>query len=354
MKNSPHIPPLPTELNFLFRFFSFWAHSFRYFFTSTLQKTVFANYNYDEIRNFGSYLYLSTTGYTVTPTLMETYSTSVDMHRYHYLPLHKQYELSNHLGNVLVTLSAKPIFVDSTQNNIVDYRMADVMSISDYYPFGMLAPGRHWQSDSYRFGYQAQEAENELLGLGNASFFKHRISDNRIGRFFAVDPLASEYPFYSPYAFSGNRVIDMVEQEGLQPAKANVHLDLKHNVNTNETIIHGIRKIVPIEGGEQYDVYRVIQTTHKFIGEAWHSSETKILYVPANETINLIDELQTGINEPEDNFLDGYILLPVVTITELEDKGKGAIEEVAPGITKGDISKYIQEYIKIEDSDEKD
>ncbi len=41
--------------------------------------------------------------------------------------------------------------------------------------------------------------------------------DPRIGRFFAVDPLTSEYPFYSPYAFSGNTVIAARELEGLEP-----------------------------------------------------------------------------------------------------------------------------------------
>ena len=42
--------------------------------------------------------------------------------------------------------------------------------------------------------------------------------DPRVGRFFAVDPLSPKYPFYSPYQFSGNRLIDMVELEGLEPA----------------------------------------------------------------------------------------------------------------------------------------
>ena len=41
--------------------------------------------------------------------------------------------------------------------------------------------------------------------------------DPRVGRFFATDPLEKKYPFYSPYAFSGNRVIDAVELEGLEP-----------------------------------------------------------------------------------------------------------------------------------------
>ena len=40
--------------------------------------------------------------------------------------------------------------------------------------------------------------------------------DPRVGRFFAVDPLASKYPHNSVYAFSENRVIDGVELEGLE------------------------------------------------------------------------------------------------------------------------------------------
>lgn len=40
--------------------------------------------------------------------------------------------------------------------------------------------------------------------------------DPRLGRFFAVDPLAPDYPHNSPYAFSENRVIDAVELEGAE------------------------------------------------------------------------------------------------------------------------------------------
>ncbi len=42
------------------------------------------------------------------------------------------------------------------------------------------------------------------------------MSDNRIGRFFAVDPLSKKYPNNSPYAFSENRLIDGGELEGLE------------------------------------------------------------------------------------------------------------------------------------------
>ena len=43
--------------------------------------------------------------------------------------------------------------------------------------------------------------------------------DPRLGRFFAVDPLASKYSYNSTYAFSENRLIDGVELEGLEFSK---------------------------------------------------------------------------------------------------------------------------------------
>lgn len=31
-----------------------------------------------------------------------------------------------------------------------------------------------------------------------------RIYDPRVGKFLSVDPLAKQYPFYTPYQFAGN------------------------------------------------------------------------------------------------------------------------------------------------------
>jgi len=71
--------------------------------------------------------------------------------------------------------------------------------------------------DDYRYGFQGQEKDDEIKGEGNSLNYKYRMHDPRIGRFFAVDPLSPRYPFYSPYSFSGNRVIDATELEGLEP-----------------------------------------------------------------------------------------------------------------------------------------
>ncbi len=89
------------------------------------------------------------------------------------------------------------------------------IGLNGCYPFGMTQPGRSFNKNSYRFNFQGQETEQELWG-GEASFFKYRISDNRLGRFFSNDPLTASFPWNSPYAFSENRVIDAIELEGLE------------------------------------------------------------------------------------------------------------------------------------------
>lgn len=93
---------------------------------------------------------------------------------------------------------------------------ADVLSTSDYYPFGMQMPERNFSSSEYRYGFQGQEIDNEVKGDGNSVNFKYRMHDPRIGRFFAIDPLVKDYPWNSPYAFSENKLIQFIELEGAE------------------------------------------------------------------------------------------------------------------------------------------
>ena len=135
----------------------------------------------------------------------------------------KQYELSNHLGNVLSVISDRTLFANSTF-------IADIQSYSDYYPFGMIVPSRHGKSESYRYGFQGQEKDDEIKGEGNSLNYTYRMHDPRVGRFFAVDPLFRDYPHNSPYAFSENRVIDGVELEGLEFKQTNGADEDKSNI----------------------------------------------------------------------------------------------------------------------------
>ena len=78
----------------------------------------------------------------------------------------------------------------------------------------MLVPNRHSSSDSYRYGFQGQEKDDEIKGEGNSLDFEFRMFDSRLGKFLSLDPLTKSYPWNSPYAFSENRVIDGIDLEG--------------------------------------------------------------------------------------------------------------------------------------------
>lgn len=80
----------------------------------------------------------------------------------------------------------------------------------------MQLPSRFETSTGYRYGFQNQEKDNELKGEGNSLNYEYRMHDPRVGRFFAVDPMAAKYAYNSPYAFSENVVINAVELEGLE------------------------------------------------------------------------------------------------------------------------------------------
>jgi RHS repeat-associated protein len=126
----------------------------------------------------------------------------------------KRYELSDWLGNVRVVINDRktPVNIGATT---VGYK-AQVVSITDYYSFGSEIAERSYEvvKPLYRFGFQAQEKDNEIYGKGNTYYFKFREHDARIGRFWSVDPLAAKYPWNSPYAFAMNRLVDGIELEG--------------------------------------------------------------------------------------------------------------------------------------------
>ena len=83
----------------------------------------------------------------------------------------------------------------------------------------MLRTNSNYSITHDRYLYQGQEMDDEVKGEGNSVNYKYRMHDPRLGRFFAIDPLASMYPHNSPYSFSENVVIDHIELEGLEKAR---------------------------------------------------------------------------------------------------------------------------------------
>jgi RHS repeat-associated protein len=95
---------------------------------------------------------------------------------------------------------------------------AKVESYNNYYPFGMLMPGRNASSEVYRYGFNGKEMDNDMSkGVTGVTYdYGFRIYDSRIAKFLSVDPLTGSYPWYTPYQFAGNSPISNIDIDGLE------------------------------------------------------------------------------------------------------------------------------------------
>jgi RHS repeat-associated protein len=126
----------------------------------------------------------------------------------------KFFELSNHLGNVLVTVSDKKIQVQDPNNTTqILYYVADVVTATDYYPFGMVMPGRKFEpANGYRYGFNGKEKDKDIAS--DDYNFGERMNDGRTGRWLSVDPKFTLYPGMSPYIFCGNSPLIILDKYG--------------------------------------------------------------------------------------------------------------------------------------------
>ena len=158
----------------------------------------------------------------------------------------KQYELTNHLGNVLATITDKGV----------------ITSAQAYYPFGLTLASRSFTAgSSYRYSFNGKEDDKEtgFQDYGMRLYFK------RVGRFLSVDPIGRKYPELTPYQFASNRPI-----QGVVWANELNQVDItKTGINTPLRQAHFLAQIC-----HETDGFRVVEEdmqhyTAQRITEIW-------------------------------------------------------------------------------------
>jgi RHS repeat-associated protein len=119
----------------------------------------------------------------------------------------RNYEITNHLGNVLSTIKDEKQQIDQNADGIVDYYEPIVITANDYYPFGMVMPNRSFSlaGSGYRFGFNGQLRDDEVYGKGNLNSALFWEYDTRLGRRWNVDPKPN--PSMSVYSTFNNNPI---------------------------------------------------------------------------------------------------------------------------------------------------
>ena len=155
-----------------------------------------------------------------------------------------------------------------------------IVRVDDYYPFGLTFNSSERSGfTSNKFRFQGQEHQEET----GWDSFKWRNHDPAIGRFFNIDPLADDYVYNSPYAFSENHVTTHIELEGLEkvyifdqaenPDNKRVYTAEAY-VESNERGVQGPYRFSSFPNNDE--VHNTVNTgEHEYNNESGHMSGTQ-------------------------------------------------------------------------------
>jgi RHS repeat-associated protein len=232
----------------------------------------------------------------------------------------KLFELTNHLGNVLATVSDKKFGTPTTGiPSQISYYTADVKSAQDYYPFGMEMPGRQYNA-TYPYSFNGKRDDKDAE-YGWQDYGK-REYDRLSVHFISVDPITAKYPMLTPYQFAGNKPIAASDLDGLETYIQTVHNALlqkaeqglptaeaekkkiqaiSQRIMSNTSVLSQVKPSTPVEDYKQTQ-YRIQQNRN--LGYNDDGSEPPLMRLGKNKTWNYFSE-NVGLPLVENLAFDG-------------------------------------------------
>jgi RHS repeat-associated protein len=82
--------------------------------------------------------------------------------------------------------------------------------------------GSGGENNSYRYGFNGKENDDEVKGVADEVDYGFRIYDSRLSKFLSVDPLTKKYPELTPYQFASNSPIANIDRDGKEAKYYNI------------------------------------------------------------------------------------------------------------------------------------
>jgi RHS repeat-associated protein len=112
--------------------------------------------------------------------------------------------------------------------------------------YGLVLPGRSYNNtaysttNAYRYGFNAKELDkSDEFGSLTHYDYGFRIYNPSIGRFLSVDPLTHKMPGHSPYCYTLNNPIRMIDPDGRFPITPEFRKNYPQLSNFIETRLQG-------------------------------------------------------------------------------------------------------------------
>ncbi|WP_341903563.1 RHS repeat-associated core domain-containing protein [Fluviicola taffensis] len=257
----------------------------------------------------------------VVPVLASEY-TSYSMDNIIHTIGNRNFELNNHLGNVLSVISDKAIPHDDG-NGFVDYFLADIRQSTDYSPFGVTLENRNLKLldpvsgnpvKRLRYGFNGMEKDDEVKGSGNSYSTEFRQYDPRLGRWLSIDPVTKEHR--SPYDGFNNNPIIYVDPRGdddYYNADGSYNREMSKKYNNNGT--HNIYVLSVDKSGKTLLADMPIKTeTQRYVVERVMSGYAKKAGVSGKVRLERLAKTNSTMAQTLSKTVGGKLVSKKVTV----------------------------------------